>query len=219
MNLADLIREGEHLAKPSLVLTEQPANNPIVAYWGGTGRTDLPARARSFSNNEHRITLDCGWLAKHGVRLTGSLSVYVSPTNERGSVYYDAATPFSSASVDGLPLYGVEQPSFPPIQAVCLYGSAAVEQWIHTLGLTRYDYDTIESTELGQQYQQEWINRSPFYNGTYAAVIGGWHMQWPEDDFYMPREMRLVAWTFRDAEPWIEVWERLPNFRVNLRTT
>jgi hypothetical protein len=31
--------------------------------------------------------------------------------------------------------------------------------------------------------------------------------------------MRLALWTFREAEPWVEVFERSPNMPVRLRIT
>src|SRR5208283_4274490 len=104
----------------------------------------------------------------------------------------------------GTPLYGHEAVSFPPIMAVCLYGGVKVGEWIKSLGYERTDYDLIENTDLGQGYRQELMKRCPLYSNAYAAVLGGWHAMWPEDHFYMPSEMRLVLWTFRDAEPWIE---------------
>jgi hypothetical protein len=45
-------------------------------------------------------------------------------------------------------------------------------------------------------------------------------MIWPDDDFFMPLEMRLVATTLRDAEPFLEVWlSELGNIRVKSRIT
>ena len=32
------------------------------------------------------------------------------------------------------------------------------------------------------------------------------HIYGSDDNFYIPREMRLVLWTFRGAEPWYEVF-------------
>lgn len=52
-----------------------------------------------------------------------------------------------------------------------------------------------------------------------VAVLGGWHASWPDDEFYLPRQMRLALWTFREAEPWVEVFERSPNMPVRLRIT
>ncbi|WP_159260165.1 hypothetical protein [Komagataeibacter xylinus] len=37
--------------------------------------------------------------------------------------------------------------------------------------------------------------------------MGGWHQSWPEDDFYMPLEMRRAVLTLREAEPWYELWQ------------
>src|SRR5687768_14039449 len=72
MTAEDLIDEGERLAKPALLLSEDRSPIGPVAYWGGKGRQGHrgPTAAR------HRVTIDCGWLSEHGVRVRGSLGVY-----------------------------------------------------------------------------------------------------------------------------------------------
>src|SRR5438445_583521 len=52
------------------------------------------------------------------------------------------------------------------------------------------------------------------------ARIGGWHVLWPDDHFYTPREMRLMVWTFQDSEPWYEVFlSPLRNYIIKSRIT
>jgi hypothetical protein len=51
-------------------------------------------------------------------------------------------------------------------------------------------------------------------------VLSAWHVTWPNDDFYIPREMRLMVWTFKDSEPWYEVFlSPLRNYVIKSRTT
>ncbi len=220
MTIDELIQEGERLSKPCLLLDETPSGTGEVAFWGGDGRAGYSGR----KTDRHRITIDCRWLSQHGVRVQGSLGVYDVDDQYKWvkPIYLDYQKDTSLAALamqDGTPLYGHEAMSFPPIMAVCLYGGSRVQEWIRSLGYEHTDYDLIENTDFGGAYQQEWMKRCPFYANSYAAVLGGWHMLWPEDHFYMPSEMRLVLWTFRDAEPWVEVWERMPNFRIELRIT
>lgn len=220
MTIDELIKEGERLSKPCLLLDETPTGTGVIAFWGGRGRAGYSGR----KTDRHRITIDCQWLSQHGVRVHGSLGVYDVDDQYKWvkPIYidYQRDLPLSALTMqDGTPLYGHEATSFPPIMAVCLYGGAKVQEWIGSLGYERTDYDLIENTDQGEGYQREWIKRCPLYSNACTAVLGGWHAMWPEDHFYMPSEMRLVLWTFRDAEPWIEVWERMPNFRVELRIT
>jgi hypothetical protein len=49
--------------------------------------------------------------------------------------------------------------------------------------------------------------------------LGGWHMMWPDDDFYVPPETQPVLWTVRDTEPWIEVRHGFRNYLLFLRIT
>jgi hypothetical protein len=219
MTLEELIEEGERLSKPSLLLVDSIEQSGIAGYWhGGEPLTDGTARRLW-------LTLDCTWLSRHGSRLRdGVMCIYehISKSGEQqGRVTYTPNQNLSTLTVEGLPLYGIEAESFPPIQAVCLYGSEHVEQWVESLGLSRRDYDAVEQTPLGEAYQNIWLARSPLGNNkeSIVAVMGGWHMLWPDDDFYMPPEINLIVWTFRNAEPYIEVWERLPNFRVYFRIT
>jgi hypothetical protein len=220
MTPEDIVAEGDRLAKPSLFLDETPTPTGIVAYWGGGGRVGYPGR----EDDRHLITFDCRWLSQHGVRLQGSVGLYRvdSRWGWAQPLYLDRlSSPLGQLQMDGgTPLYGREMGSFPPIEALCLYGGPAVGEWLAAAGLDRTDYDVAATTGIGVAYQEEYRSSCPLYlQEQPVAVLGGWHASWPDDDFYLPREMRLVLWTFREAEPWIEVFERAPNMPVRLRTT
>ena len=179
-----------------------------MAYWGGEGRVGYAGRP----DDVHRITFDCGWLSRHGVRVRGTVGVY--DVHRR----YGWAEPVYVDRVDahladvrmsgGTALYGREVASFPPFEALCLYGGPSVEEWLLTLGFDRTDYVAAMSTDIGEAYQEESCRRSPnALTPVPYAVLGGWHLMWPEDDYYLPREMRLACATLRDAEPWVEVFQ------------
>ena len=207
MTIEELIAEGEALARPSLLLVDEPNENGVVAFWGGAGRVELPAGYEFYTRDaRHWITFDCAWLARYGRCQAGHIVVYEQQSGgePQGNTFY-FPTSLRDVEVDGAPLYGVEAPSFPPFQAVCLYGSERVKFWLTSLGLERHDYETATG-DLLRQYEQEWLRRTPWLSGKYAGVLGGWHLQWPDDDFYLPLEAKLLLWTFRDSEPWVEVW-------------
>ena len=70
--------------------------------------------------------------------------------------------------------------------------------------------------DLQAQYDAEFSRRCPLYTGGVEVVLGGWHTTWPEDSFYLPREVTLVVWTFCEAEPWYEVWMD-QNFNLDVK--
>ena len=80
-----------------------------------------------------------------------------------------------------------------------------MEDWLAERGFARHHYWQAETAE-SEEYEEEWQRRSSFYDPSAVLVAGGWHMLWPEDDFYTPLECRLLFMTQRDAEPWLEVW-------------
>lgn len=220
MHAEALITEGERLAKPSLFLVETPTQTGVLAYWRGPGRDGYRGRV----DDRHRITFDCGWLSEHGVRVRGLIGVFDVDPRWRWAipVHLDRVDrPLAEVRMDGgLPLFGREVSSFPPIEALCLYGGPIVDEWLGSEGLDRTDYDIAATTEAGEAYQEEYRNRCPLYSADQpVAVLGGWHAHWPCDEFYLPREMRLALWTFRESEPWLEVFERSPSLRVRLRIT
>jgi hypothetical protein len=220
MTLDELIAEGERLSKPSLLLSPEPNARPVVARWGGQGRRGYSGR----KDDRHKITFDCSWMNAVGIDVEGSIGVYDVDEHWGWAkpVYVDYQPGLRLADAGcsgGRPLYGHERRSLAPLQAICLYGGDRVTDWLAENEWRRTDYDIAESSELGQEYLSVWSKQSPLYSEEYAAVLHGWHQQWPEDDFYMPAEMTLLMWTFWDAEPWLELWRRRPNFRVELRIT
>jgi hypothetical protein len=220
MTADDLIAEGERLARPSLLLTPHPSAIGPVAYWGGGGVKSHKAPR----HHRHRVTIDCDWLSHHGVRVQGSIGVYHIDSQPSPPIPIRVQqmpnAPLSGLEPQGgTKLYGQEVASFPPLEAVCLYGGSRVEAWLRSIGLDRTAYDQALASELGQAYNSVYQQRCPLFSDQYAGVLGGWHAMWPDDDFYLPREMRLVLWTLWDAEPWIEVFERDPNLPVRVRTT
>jgi hypothetical protein len=134
--------------------------------------------------------------------------------------------PVRSASVSGvtfagaIPLKAVESVSLPPLEAVLLYGGPAVDAWLKGRGLRRWEYADLTDGET-KGYRSYFYERSPLMSDAPPfARAGGWHLLWHDDDFYIPREMRLMLWTFRDSEPWYEVFlTGMLNYVVKARIT
>lgn len=225
-----LIAEGERLAKPCLLLQSSGGGSPI-GVWKGEGQRPRPKGYRmepgDCAESTHWITVDCTWLKQRRILpVQGLLSVYerTFADGSRSFVAMMLDKKAKLANIEGEPLYGVEAISFPPFEALCMHGGPAVEEWLGKQDLRRIDYEDFDLNESPavRAYRKERRKRNPWLpdgdDGT-AAVLGGWHVMWPEDDWYMPPDIQLAIWTFRDSEPWIEVWRGRRNFVVFERTT
>jgi len=208
----DLIAEGERISRRCLLLSAKQSGD-VGGYWGGE-RSDtpngVPNGATALRSMSHVATIDASLLSPLGVPANPSpLSLFkVEPV--RGNVGYRVVQPtgvvFRDINCTGEPLYVREAASFPPFEALCLYGGGLISSWLKHLGLERFEYCAAGAETAARDYQSEFIKRSPIHLNNADVVLGGWHQIWPEDDFYLPLEMRLAMLTLRDAEPWLALW-------------
>jgi hypothetical protein len=227
MTLKDLIEEGESLVRPCFLLTGAPSAR-LGGFWGGERRDKpnaLPPEATALRSLRHIITIDKTLLTDLSLSSTAPLSLFVAKHIDGNESYRIERAPlphFEEISCTGEPLYAVRAESFPPIEAVCLYGGPRVAEWLRDLGLARHQYSSTFHLPIVEQYMDEFTRRAPLYSGKADAIVGGWHMTWPEDDFFMPLEMRLVLTTIRDSEPFFEIWVTdgaVSNYSVKSRIT
>ncbi len=222
MTISDLVASGERISRPCFLLHSQGAGSPD-GFWGGE-RADHPntpsAQAIDITTLEHILTIDPNLLERLDLRFNeGPVSLYVARLRdgtEQPRTVTSAGSVFSEISFSGAPLYASLAQSFPPFPALCLYGDEVIERWLHSIGLARHQYQEAEGHPLALEYEEEFVRRAPLYSGEIDAVVGGWHMMWPEDDFFLPLEMRLLVSTFRDAEPYWEIW-RSPVGNIHVR--
>jgi hypothetical protein len=160
------------------------------------------------------VSIDCAWLDRHGYGLRGCLSVYEGESGFLAVNDPDARLPDSSE--EGLPLVGEEGVSLPPDIGVFAHGSAEFQRWWNE------EVEPLPGDErlaIWGPYEDEFRRSCPLYEmRNVVAVVGGWHINWHDDRPLWPGvpndevasypcgENRLVLWTFRDAEPWVEVW-------------
>jgi hypothetical protein len=98
---------------------------------------------------------------------------------------------------DGIELIGTEDVALPPEGALEVYGSEEMREVLHDPNqaglLDAYEY----------RCPLHYANKEGIY-----AMLGGWHEAWPDNEAYDDEPGRLVLWTFKDSEPWLEVWQR-----------
>lgn len=198
-----LLEEGQKLARPCVCLSGV-GEGKVIAVWGGPGAVAAPD-----GPYKHWLSLDCRYLPQNPANLTGCLSIYTDEEEgEGGAAAFDSAVPYFS-SIGGIPLFGREGFSLPPIDAVFRYGSAAVQNWLQdNKWKPEWGFNNnFNGRDAVADYEAAVQNVSPFYTGTAFAQLGGWNMPWPEGDWEELLDQTLLVWTFQDAEPWVEVWQ------------
>jgi len=198
-----LIEEGQKLARPCVYLNAV-GEGEVVALWGGPGVIAAPE-----GPYKHWLSLDCQFLPQNPANLTGCISIYTDEEDlEGGVVASDEFMSLPPAENGSIPLFAQKSVSLPPIDAVFQFGSAAVQDWLRSHGWeAEWGYnDNFKGREVVAEYETAVQKVSPLYNDNTFAQLGGWNIPWPEDDWEELLEQTLLLWTFKDAEPWVEVW-------------
>lgn len=223
VSVEQLLLEGARLVRPCLWLrpaTEAEAEgNRLAGIWGGP-----PVVAPPGADWQHVVTVDCGWLQDNGYHVQGCISIFRSDAEARDGASSPRARWVAHCAPDkvlpaevrgGLPLVGQVASSFPPLEALCLYGGSVVRQWLYGLGVSRHGYrdSRVYCSEAGDAYISEYMKHSPLYTNRdddpqrVAVIVGGWwhsvYLQW---DYEHGGDTFLMV-TLRDAEPWLEVWQ------------
>jgi hypothetical protein len=209
-----LINEGHRLARPCVYLRTEGAD--YAAIWGGPGV--VPAREGPFF---HWLTIDRRYLPGGFTPGPGCLSVYTNEEDfQTGLVPEDLAMSLPSSS-EGTKLYAHPGLSLPPVDAIFRFGSPEVGRWLRENDWEpdwEYNENFRDQGPI-DEYHEEYRKQSPLYRDDAYAVLGGWHLPWPEGDWVELIKSQLIAWTFKDSEPWVEVWRTDGLYRVIQRIT
>ncbi|MEM7405171.1 MAG: hypothetical protein AAF458_07740 [Pseudomonadota bacterium] len=192
MDLAQFLSEAEALARPCTTLRLDDTKPPM-AYLHNAGPG---AQLASILDGEQ-------WL---NVFLDEEVGGYVEQSG--------------GPSVSEMPLAGRAGHSLPPVDAVFLHGSDAVGDWLSKHDWPRDEpYNDNFPDPTPALYDSLWRKQYPLYQSGVAATLGGWHVPWPEGDWYDYVDTRLVLLTLSDTEPFVEVFERGGEFTVVQRIT
>lgn len=222
-----LLKESEALSLPCFDLVPAEKGDRVLAYWRGR-RSDLPERfpkgVKAFEYQKHLLSVDQELFDQLGLQGRGPLALSMFTTTEDDeklcNVNVSTANLSEVVFEDAVPLTAKPATSLPPLEALLLYGGAPVQEWLSSRGLQRWNYSDV-ATDVRDFYLKHFNPHLPlFLEQPPFARIGGWHVLWPDDYFYIPREMRLMVWTFQDAEPWYEVFlSPLCNYVIKSRIT
>lgn len=103
------------------------------------------------------------------------------------------------------PLYGEEAWEFPAPEVLSAKTSSKTKRAIEKFPLALQDYES-----------QWWADYRPcdaYRDSDVFAQLGGLPFGWPGNYVDLERYNRVVARTYRDAEPWIEVWKARSGFK------
>lgn len=210
MTGAALISEGQRLARPCVHLLPQGEWKDFAAVWRGRGQ--IPAGE---SHYEHWLTVDCRFLPAGVGPSSGCLSVYTDDEDRFGKVVHDASA-LLEQTPKGRPLFAHPTTSLPPLEAVFLYGSAGVREWLARLNWQpEWGWnENFPDAEVADAYIEAQQANMPLYGDTVFAVLGGWHVPWPDGDWLELVDHPLVVLTLAESEPWVEVFNMGDSFRV-----
>jgi hypothetical protein len=119
---AELIAEGEQLAKPSVLLKASGSDDQFAGVWGGRGFVPAPT-----GQVRHWLTIDCRFLPVGLGPSTGCLSIYTNEEKSDSGLAQHSARAELRRSKECQPLYAFPDRSLPPIDAVFRFGSKAIQ--------------------------------------------------------------------------------------------
>ena len=192
MDLAALISEAEKLTRTGTLLVPNGSGVP-AAIWHGLMQGEPCISVRRPN----------GWL------------VVIPDDHDSGEVRLATDT-----QPPGVPLFAEPYRSLPPPDALFKYGSPAVERYLKAHGWDRDEpLNPNFPDSAAHEYERLWQKNCPMYSDAAWAVLGGWNFPWPGRDSIDRSAQVLVAWTTRDCEPWLEVFETDGRFIVLQRIT
>lgn len=209
-----LIEEGKKLIRPCRFLSAQ-RNGPIAAIWHE--RND-----KEIEETGYRcwITVDARFIPGLPKPIPGFVSLFTNEEDCRSGRIEVVERPMRP----GIQLFATEEHILPPLEAVFVYGSDAVGQWLTENDWPRNERynDNFRNKEVTEAYQREWMENYPLYrqeNELYA-MLGGWHFPCADDDWYDLLYHQLLILTVHDSEPWVEGWRtNAGEFKVIQRIT
>lgn len=216
MTGSELIAEAERLARPCVLLKGSGSEDRFAGLWGDQGVVPAPP-----GPYRHWLSFDCKFLPAGLGPSAGCLSVYTDEDDCASGVAVHDSSKQLACTQKVQPLYAHPARSLPPIDAVFRFGPQTVHAW-----LSEHEWQpdwgfssNFKDPRPAQEYERLYQSECPLYSGGAFAVLGGWHFPWPDGDWEELLSRPLLAWTFAESEPWVEVWGGADGFHVIQRIT
>jgi hypothetical protein len=156
------------------------------------------------------LTVDSHHIAGLPSSVTGYVSVF---TDEVGCVAGRVEVTSSWPKRAGVVLYAHRTQVLPPIDAVFARGSKTVGEWIASHGWTRDERynDNFKDRAIVEAYERICTREFPIYfKSDVYGVLGGWHFPFADHDWHDLIDEKLMVFTIRNSEPWVEAWVTKP---------
>jgi hypothetical protein len=214
MTSDQLIAEGRRLQRPCVFLRPK-ASGPMAAIWHEHNDEEIEA-----TGHHCWITVDAGQIPGLPPSVSGYLSIFTNEENcEDGRV--DVASSWPQRK--GIELYAHPTSVLPPIDAVFLRGDDSVGEWLRANNWERqcrYNRN-FKDKQVAEAYEKTFTSEYPVYiESDIYAMLGGWHLPFPDPDWHELVDDHLMVMTIRDSEPWVEAWRtKAGHFKVIQRIT
>jgi len=212
MTTDELIAEGRKLQRPCVFLRPE-GDGPVAAVWHGRewGKLDY---------------IKC-WIsvvtdAIPAIEMNGGIIHVIAHGSNPEIGHVELSTNWQHGT--GVELYAHPSTMLPPIDAVFLLGSSRIGEWLRENNWTRrkpYN-NNFPGRKVVEVYEDVCLQEdfTLHRESNVYAMLGGWHLPWPEGDWYDYLDKQLAIFTIRDSEPWIEVWyTATKEFELKYRIT
>jgi hypothetical protein len=217
----ELFEQAKEIAKPCVYLTTSPEDGCLAGVWGGEGI--LPTEQK---HHHHWLSISCSILPEEfsDLKLSGFASVYSNEEECEGGLCLLGPDVNQIDNNGGKLLYAKQGISIPSFTVLLEYGTPKVKQWLKDIS---YDtskpyYPHRELNEQSQSYTIRMQEDDPFMkpDGPEYAVLGGWSIEVYEYDWQEFFGFRQFLFTYKDSEPWIQVWvDKSCKFHICQRIT
>jgi hypothetical protein len=214
MTAEQLIEEGRRLQRPCFLLRPE-VSGQVAAVWNDLDRDEI-----SETGHQCWLTFDARFVPGLNPPLTGFVSVFTDELKcQGGRVEISQSWPERK----GTKLYAHPASILPPLDAVFARGSEAVDEWLRANNWergSRYNRNFKDKAPV-KAYGEVFFKEYPLYfKSDIYAMLGGWHFPGQDNDWGDLVDEHLTVLTFRNSEPWVEVWRTEGgDFKIIQRTT
>ena len=198
----DLLEQGWLLARPALRLAA--SGDRYAAVWGGQGIVAPPSRG----SWRHWLTVGCAHLPLNPRGLTGLISIYESDSDSKIKVVHDSRMRLPRQP-NGEKMFGTRFKCLPSVGVVLSKGNSEIRRWLRGQGVWSGDTEGahFDDQDPVDHYEAGFERHHPYFLNDCDAMLGGWGIVYPDSNWRNLMSKSLLVTTFRDSEPWLEVYD------------
>jgi hypothetical protein len=210
-----LVAEAASLRRPVVHLNPcKRGDRPIAVF--------MAAQATSADGERPWLSVDLRGHPDEAVRRDGVLEVYADDGEGSGRAVLRTGR---LRTREGVPLRGTALQERPPLEVLFRKASQGLRRWLDQMKDHGWDLRAHARSPkfplhgVIEGYDRDWQSTHPLYTNAAYAQLGGWPLVWPEESALEQSGRTLVLRTYREAEPWVEVFQSGRRYEVLLRIT